>query len=111
MARTVNALRYDTATFQQSENAVLDYTINWESEIGSDTISTSTWSTEDSGITISNTSDTDTTATCKLTGDPGRYRVVNKIVTAGGLTDERVIELVVTENNRVTSSDYGFTGN
>jgi hypothetical protein len=35
---------------------------------------------------------------------------VNKIVTVGGLTDERIIELVVTENNRVMASDYGFTG-
>jgi hypothetical protein len=110
MARTVNAIRFDRSVFEQSENAKLDYTINWESELGSDTISTSTWTTEDTGITISDTASTTTTATCQLTGQPGRYHVINKIVTTAGLIDERVIELVITENNSVMASDYGFTG-
>lgn len=108
--RNVNAAHNNEYRFRQQENAALTYTVNWAGQLDSDTISTSTWSSEDSGVTISGESNTTTEASARVTGaNPGTYRVVNKIVTAGGDTDERVIIVRVDDNdNQVNGSDYWY---
>lgn len=70
-------------------NAVLDYTVDWEDWLGSDTISSSDWIVSD-GITEDSASDTNTTATIWLSGGTaGRtYTITNRIVTAGGRTQD-----------------------
>ncbi len=80
-------------------DSVLDYAINWGTNwLGSDTISTSVWSA-DSGITIDSESETATVATVWLTGGSTgtTYKVRNRIVTAGGRTDDRTIHVTVKE--------------
>lgn len=83
-------------TFLKDPSAVLDYQINWATWLGSDTISTSTW-TVPTGITKDSDTKTTTTTTIWLSGGTaGReYNLVNKIVTAGGRTEERMIVIKV----------------
>lgn len=76
--------------------------------MGSDTISTSTWTAEQSGVTISGQAISANVTTATLMADVGVYTVVNKIVTAAGLTDERIIELAVTDNNEFTSRSEDY---
>ncbi len=90
----LNALSTDRLKAKQSENSVKAYVVNWAGELDTDTISTSTWSSEDN-ITIASESNTNTTASCTVTGRPGFYRVVNTITTASE-TLERIIELTIT---------------
>ena len=84
--------------FEKAASAVLDYTIDWGTDwlVTGDTISTSTW-TAQSGVTIDSSSNTSTTATAWISGGSnGRgYTVKNRIVTAGGRTEERSILIVV----------------
>ena len=82
--------------FIHDPQAQLDYTINWADWLGSDTISTSTWTVE-SGLTEGTNTSTSTTATIWLSGGTAgqTYSVTNRIVTAGGRTDERTITLKV----------------
>lgn len=107
MHRTFNANQSTLFRANQRENADLDYTINWAGELDTATISSSDWSTEDS-VTIANETNTTTTASCDLTGEPGRYRVVNQITDSNGNVDERIIELTILENSQ-DYSDYGLT--
>ena len=106
--KTLNALQFTEITIRQSENAAILYKIQWSSTFsGSTVISTSTWSTEDSNLTIADEADTDDDASARLSASsPGVYRAVNKIVTDAGDTDERTIRLVVKDSNR--TYDYGF---
>lgn len=94
--RIVNARQHTRASFTQAENASLPYTINY-SHIAPDTISTSTWN--GNGATVTNTSKTDNTTSATLSGLPGKYQVINKIVTAAGITDERIISLTIQRDN------------
>jgi hypothetical protein len=88
---------YD-AEFTKDPDAVLDYTRDWGAYLGGDEISVSSWSA-DEGITIESSSSTASTATVWLSGGTARsaYRVTNRIVTAGGRTDERSFLVVVSE--------------
>lgn len=73
-------------------NEVLDYQIDWSARLGSDTISTSTW-TVPSGITQTTSSSTSTTTTIWLSGGTTgtKYTLTNEITTTGGRTmDESV---------------------
>lgn len=103
--RTINALQGQQFSMQQSENAALFYTVNWAGVLQADTISASEWSCT-GGASIASASDTDTTATAKLSGSPGRYRVVNKITTVAGNTDERIILLTISDNDGYRVGDY-----
>ncbi len=103
--KTLNA-RNACLRAEQTENAANTYTVNWSAQLGTDTISTSTWTSEDSGVTIANEANDTLTASCRLSGDIGRYRIVNKIVTAAGDTDERYIELTIKDNTRLWTNDY-----
>jgi hypothetical protein len=84
-------------TFAKDPEAILNYTIDWSQWLGSDTIQTSTWPTITAGITMASSSNSTTTATIKVSGgtDGSDYDLTNRIVTAGGLTDERTIRIQV----------------
>ena len=85
-------------TFTKDPNAVLDYTINWSLYLGSDTISTSTFTVE-AGLTKNSESNTTTTSTVWLSGgtDGTNYSVACRIVTAAGRTDDRTFRVTVGE--------------
>ncbi|MDE1828221.1 MAG: hypothetical protein KGH65_03620 [Candidatus Micrarchaeota archaeon] len=76
--------------------AVLDYTEDWSQWLGTDTISSVTW-TVPTGITQTSTSSTTTTATIWLSGGTigTTYNVDCKIVTAGGRTDARQLQITI----------------
>lgn len=105
---TLNALQHRMLDFRQEENAAVTYVVNWAAFLDGDTISTSSWSTEDGSLTIANEANTTTTASCRLSGDVGKYRAVNKIVTAAGDTHERYIDLAIRDNTSGYAYDYGL---
>jgi hypothetical protein len=82
--------------FTKDPNAVLDFTIDWESWLDGDTISASTW-TPEAGITVDSDTDTDTTTTVWLSGGTAgqSYRVTNHITTAAGREEDRTLIIKV----------------
>jgi len=84
--------------FTKDPNAVLDYQVNWAAWLGADTISTSAW-TVPAGLTKGAEANTTTTTTVWLSsGTAGSvYTVTNRIVTAGGRTEDRSFEIRVAE--------------
>ena len=86
------------AVFYKDPDAVLDYTIDWETWLDSDTISTSTW-TVPSGITKNTDTNTTTTTTIWLSGGTAgiSYDLLDRIVTAAGRTEDRTIAIIVRE--------------
>lgn len=83
-------------TFIKDPSAVLDYSIDWSDWLEGDTISTSTW-TVPSGLSNTSESKTNTKTTVWLSGGAVAqfYTVTNRVVTAGGRTDERSIVIVI----------------
>ena len=85
-------------TFTKDPDAILDYSVDWFLWLAGDQISSSEWILEE-GATIEKI--TDTFATSKTVvwlggGDKGiTYLVTNRIVTAGGRTDDRTISVQV----------------
>ncbi len=79
-------------------NATLDYIVNWLPYLGVDTIASDTW-TVPSGITSVLETNTTTTSTIWLSGGTldTKYALTNRVVTAGGRTDERTIYVKVKE--------------
>ena len=73
-------------TRQKDPSSAQDFTLNWAIELNGQTISTSTWATD--GLTGTNASNTDTSATIRLAGgsEGAYYEVRNTIVTSGGQT-------------------------
>jgi len=108
--RTIQALTHKRQRAQQSENADLDYSVNWAAVLAADTISTSAWESTPSGLTISSEAKSGNVAAANLTGSPGEYTVVNKIVSAAGVTDERIFHLRITDNDAPVTAgdDYGL---
>ena len=86
----------DSLIFIKDPDAVLDYAVDWTDWLGVDTIASSTW-TVPTGITKTANSNTTKVATVWLSGGTAsaEYSIVNKIVTAGGRTDERTLTIVV----------------
>jgi len=86
------------STFAKDPDATLDYMIDWSDWLDSDTISTSIW-TVPSGITKDSDTNSTTTATIWLSGGTAgqSYKLVNRIVTACGRTDDRTIRIIVRE--------------
>ena len=82
----------DNQYFYKDPDAILDYQIDWTAWLGSDTIATSTW-TVPTGITKVTSTNTTLTATIWVSGGTvdTSYMLANKIVTAGGRTEERSI--------------------
>lgn len=78
-------------------DARLDYTMDWSGALASgDTISTSSWVLP-SGITLYAQSNTSSATVAWLQGGTAGsvYPVVNRIVTANGVNDDRTIQVVV----------------
>lgn len=84
--------------FIKDPNASLDYHVDWLAWLAGDTIVTSTW-TVPAGITQLSESETTTMATIWLSGGTLslKYNVVNRIVTAGGRTDDRTLVMWIQE--------------
>jgi len=82
-------------TFKKDPSAVLDYQINWATWLDGDSILGSSWIVP-SDLTEVSSSHTATTATIWLSGGMLiSYEVTNRIVTAGGRTDDRTIIIKV----------------
>ena len=85
-------------TFAKDPDAVLDYSVDWSLWLAGDEISTSEWRLEEGAlleqVVASNTT---TKATVWLRGGQkgATYLVTNRIVTAGGRTDDRTISVKV----------------
>lgn len=94
----MSTLGTKTNPYIKDPNAELDYTVNWASYLGADTISSSDWTVPD-GITNELEANTTTTATVWLSGGTvgTKYHLVNRIVTAGGRTDDRSVYVKVKE--------------
>jgi hypothetical protein len=73
--------------FTKTANEDKDFTVDWAADLGEDTITTSAWSVEPAGLTITNPEDTHdaTTATVWTSGGiPGSsYLLTNTITTVG----------------------------
>jgi hypothetical protein len=82
-------------------DAVVDYGIDWEPWLASDTIATSVWALEadGAGLTIDSDDNDTTTATVWLSnGTAGRTgRVRNRITTAGGRTQDKTLSIRIRE--------------
>ncbi|RVG88683.1 hypothetical protein [Sinorhizobium meliloti] len=78
-------------------NEVKDYGLDWSALLDDDTITTSAWSVDDSGLTIGTTSNTTTATTVWVSsGSAGvTYNLLNRIVTAGGRTYDQTVKLKV----------------
>ena len=78
--------------------ATLDYQFNWAEWLAGDTLSASTWTAED-GLTVEDDDFTNVLSTVWLSGGALdlAYAVTNRIVTAGGRTDERTLSIVMME--------------
>ena len=104
MKTTLQAISVFWELFQQQENAEILYTVNWAAELDTDAILTSTWSQESTSGTIANEANDSTTASARLSGDPGEYVFTNKVTTASGDVKERQIVLIVNSNNATSYS-------
>ncbi len=87
--------------FKKDPNAELNYTVDWATWLGADTIATSTWTvpTAPGELTNLGDSNTTTTATIKLGGGTvgQEYEAVNRILTAAGETEDRTLTFIVEE--------------
>jgi hypothetical protein len=80
-------------------SAILDYQVDWTPWLnGADSITTSTWVVP-TGLTLQAESNDAAIATAWISGGTAgqTYRMVNRIVTTGGRTDERSIHITVDE--------------
>lgn len=79
-------------------NAVLDYYFDWSTWLNGDTIATSTWIVP-AGLTMTSESETSTRTTIWLSGGifPERYKVVNRITTGAGRTEDRTLLVIMEE--------------
>ena len=102
--RTINPLTTRRAVFQQQENAALAYSIDYTAMLNGDAITASTWTCRDA-ITIT-PSLNGQVASSKISGKVGNYTIVNKITTASGQTDERLIVLTIRANDEGAQRDY-----
>ena len=84
--------------FTKDPDAHLNYTIDWSEWLVTDTISTSTW-TVPTGITKDSDTNSTTTTTIKLSGGTvgEKYEIVNHVVTAAALEDDRTIVITIRE--------------
>lgn len=77
---------------------MLDYSIDWEDWLGTDTIASVTW-TVPTGLTKDSQSNTTTVATVWLSGGTADtlYAVECRIMTAGGRTQDKTVYLRVAQ--------------
>ena len=79
--------------------ATLDYGFDWTDWLSGDVLVASSWSVFGTSLVIENDEFTNTVSTVWLSGGINRskYKVVNRITTAGGRIDERTL-LVSVDN-------------
>ena len=84
--------------FNKDPNEVLDFTFDWSTWLGADTISSDTVTVE-TGLTKDSDSNDTTSVTVWVSGGTAgnHYNVSSKVVTAGGRTAERTIVIDVVE--------------
>lgn len=84
--------------YVKDPNAVLDFTVNWASYLGADTITSDSWIVP-TGITVVTETNTTTASTIWLSGGTisEKYGLTNRVVTAGGRVDDRTIYIRVKE--------------
>lgn len=104
--RTLQARQRKSQMFEQQENAEILYAVNWNAELDTDTISSSTWTEETSGATLADETNTTTSASVRVSGDRGQHLITNKIVTTNGDTMERQLIVKVLDNDIGVTSDY-----
>ena len=105
--RTFNALLGHVFRFSQAEGSDLEYTGNWGPALHPETIISSTWLVVDGSATISNQASTDTTTSATITGPPCESTIVNTVVTSGGQTDQRTVNLKIKSNDKYyMNEDY-----
>lgn len=95
-------MAYELIVFPfKDPNEVLDYVVDWSDRLGVDTVATSTWfldaGNDDAVLAIDSDTNDDTTATVWLSaGTEGvRYRVTNRITTAGGRTMDQSCDVLI----------------
>lgn len=93
--RTVSSAAESQARFTQVKGATLDYHVDWRAQLGTDTISTSTWASDTA--TLAGSSNASNIATILVSGgDEGdEHEITNTVTTAAGITDVRTITVVV----------------
>ena len=88
------------ASYKKDPNAILDYTFDWTEYLApiTDTIASVQFATS-AGLTKTSQSNTTTTATAFVSGGVvgATEKLTCRIVTAGGRTDERTIDLKILE--------------
>lgn len=79
---------------------IKDYQFDWATELGSDTISDSSWAADDAALTVNSDSNSTTSATVFLGGGESgqEYKVTNTITTGGGRVLERSAFIGVVES-------------
>ena len=84
---------------QKDPDETRDYSVDWSTYLGTDTISTSTW-TVPTGLTGGTESNTATTATVWLSGGVGgqEYEVLNEITTVAGRTYQKTLVIPVLDD-------------
>lgn len=87
-------------SFRKDPSAVKDYTIDWSTwlETG-DTLTSSSWTADDAGITIDSDDETTTTGTVWLSGGTAgtSYVLTNEIATAAGRSEKMSICIICKE--------------
>lgn len=85
--------------FSKDPDSVVDFPFNWKPELGTDTISSSTFLLPD-GMTLVSESNTTNTATPFVSGGSVGliYRIVNRIDTVGGRTYDKTIYVLIREH-------------
>ena len=106
MKNVLEAKQRQNQIFEQQENSAILRTVNWSAELGIDTISASTWTQETTGATLADEANTTATASVRISGDPGKHLITNKITTAAGNTMERQLIIKVHANDMQLVSDY-----
>ena len=90
------------ARIRKEEDEVITLTLDYTkllSRLSSDTISTSTWTDDASHITFDSESETTTQTTATLSGGNGGNTAIaeNTVVTAGGLTIKKALQVKIVE--------------
>jgi len=85
-------------TYTKATPGVLDYSIDYASWLGADTIALSAWEIP-TGIVKDSDTNTDTSTTIIVSGGTAKrsYQLINTITTASGLVDRRCITIAVEE--------------
>ena len=106
MSKTLQARQRQSQLFQQQENSAILYSVNWASELNTDTIDTSSWTEETSGATLADETNTTNSTSVRVSGKQGRHIITNKITTTAGDTRERQLIVKILDNS--SGIDLGY---